>query len=232
MQFTTTIHASVPRSKCEECGVLTIPVPWADKHSRSTLLFKFMAMEVIQACSTLSSAAVLLGLNWKAFHAIMERTVERGLKLRQLDEVKQVAIDEMSFGKGQDYVSVMADIDNNRVMEVERDRTWEAVDKLWKTLDEPIRNCIAAVAMDMMDITQHLMESPRVACPNAEAVHDKFQVSKYLGEAVDKIRRQANKKLIEEDLQTGRAWSIKENFRHFWECKTIKDADFYFRSWY
>ena len=105
MQFATTIHASVPRSKCEECGVLTLPVPWADKHSRFTLLFECMAVEVIQACSSLSAAASLLGLNWKSVHTIMYRAVERGLKLRQLDEVKHVGIDEKSFGKGQDYVS-------------------------------------------------------------------------------------------------------------------------------
>ena len=262
MQFTTTIHASVPRTKCEECGVLTIPVPWADKHSRFTLLFECMAIEVIQACSSLSSAATLLSLNWKSVHAIMERAVERGLKLRKLDEVKHVGIDEKSFGKGQDYVSIMADIDNNRVLEVEPGRTREAVDNLWKTLDEPVRQGVAAVAMDMW---QPFMESTRVACPNAEVVHDKFHVSKYLGEAVDKVRRQENKALIEEgkdtlkgtrqlwlyalenlpkdksatflslqkeDLQTGRAWSIKENFRHFWECKTIEDAEVYFRNWY
>jgi len=262
MQFTTTIHASVPRSKCEECGVLTMPVPWADKHSRFTLLFECMAIEVIQACSSLSSAAALLSLNWKSVHAIMERAVERGLKLRKLDEVKHVGIDEKSFGKGQDYVSVMVDIDNNRVLEVEPGRTRDAVDNLWKTLDEPIRHGVDAVAMDMW---QPFMESTRVACPNAEVVHDKFHVSKYLGEAVDKVRRQENKQLLEEgddtlkgtrqlwlyamenlpedksaaflslqkeDLQTGRAWSIKENFRHFWECKTIEDAEVYFRSWY
>lgn len=262
MQFTTTIHASVPRSKCEECGVLTMPVPWADKHSRFTLLFECMAIEVIQACSSLSSAAALLSLNWKSVHAIMERAVERGLKLRKLDEVKHVGIDEKSFGKGQDYVSVMVDIDNNRVLEVEPGRSRDAVDNLWKTLDEPIRHGVDAVAMDMW---QPFMESTRVACPNAEVVHDKFHVSKYLGEAVDKVRRQENKQLLEEgddtlkgtrqlwlyamenlpedksaaflslqkeDLQTGRAWSIKENFRHFWECKTIEDAEVYFRSWY
>lgn len=262
MQFATTIHASVPRSKCEECGVLTLPVPWADKHSRFTLLFECMAIEVIQACSSLSAAASLLGLNWKSVHTIMERAVERGLKLRQLDEVKHVGIDEKSFGKGQDYVSVMVDIDNNRVLEVEPGRTREAVDNLWKTLPKTIRKGIEAVAMDMW---QPFMESTRVACPDAEIVHDKFHVSKYLGEAVDKVRRQENKQLIEdgddtlkgtrqlwlyamenlpkdksaaflslqkEDLQTGRAWSIKENFRHFWQCKTIEDAEVYFRTWY
>ena len=156
----------------------------------------------------------------------------------------------------------MVDIDNNRVLEVVPERTRESVDNLWKTLNETLRKGIEAVAMDMW---QPFMESTRVACPNAKIVHDKFHVSKYLGEAVDKVRRQENKRLLEEgndtlkgtrqlwlyalenlpkdktteflslqkeDLQTGRAWSMKENFRHFWECKTVEDAKVYFNSWY
>ena len=262
MQFITTIHASIPRANCETCGVLTIPVPWADRHSRFTLLFECMAIEVIQACSSLSSAASLLGLNWKSVHSIMQRAVERGLALRDLDQVRNVGIDEKSFGKGQDYVSVMVDIDHNRVLEVEKDRTREAVDNLWETLDKTQRASIEAVAMDMWG---PFMESTRVACQEAEIVHDKFHVSKYLGEAVDKVRRQENKELLEQnddtlkgtrqlwlyaaenlpkdksvaflslqkqDLRTGRAWSMKENFRHFWNCETVEDAKVYFNAWY
>jgi transposase len=147
-----------------------------------------------------------------------------------------------ALAKVQDHISVIVDIDNNRVLEVEPGRTRDAVDNLLKTLDEPIRQGVAAVAMNMW---QPFMESTRVACPNAELVHDKFHVSKYLGEAADKVRRQENKELNEEgkdtlkgtrqlwwsamenlpndnsaaflslqkeDLQTGRAWPIKENF--------------------
>jgi hypothetical protein len=39
MRFRTEIRASVPRAKCPQCGVKTIAVPWAGKHSRFTLLF-------------------------------------------------------------------------------------------------------------------------------------------------------------------------------------------------
>lgn len=195
-------------------------------------------------------------------HSIMQRAVERGLALRDLDQVRNVGIDEKSFGKGQDYVSVMVDIDHNRVLEVEKDRTREAVDNLWETLDKTQRASIEAVAMDMWG---PFMESTRVACQEAEIVHDKFHVSKYLGEAVDKVRRQENKELLEQnddtlkgtrqlwlyaaenlpkdksvaflslqkqDLRTGRAWSMKENFRHFWNCETVEDAKVYFNAWY
>lgn len=37
--------------------------------------------------------------------------------------------------------------------------------------------------------------------------------------------------LQKEDLLTRKAWSFKENFRNFWERKTIEDVEVYFRSW-
>ena len=38
--------------------------------------------------------------------------------------------------------------------------------------------------------------------------------------------------LQQADLKTGRAWSLKENFRHFWECTTWEDAEATFKGWY
>ncbi|MDZ4850381.1 MAG: ISL3 family transposase [Pirellulaceae bacterium] len=166
------------------------------------------------------------------------------------------------FGQGHDYVSVMTDIDQSRVLEVVPNRTREAVDILWKTLPDAQREKVKAVAMDMW---KPFMASTQAACPKASIVHDKFHVSKYLGEAVDAVRRQENRqlnldgddrlkgtrqlwlfgreKLAEEDraylfglqqadLKIGRAWSLKENFRHFWECMNLDDAMATFKSWY
>ena len=73
MQFETVLRAQVPRTKCKACGVKTTSVPWADKHSRFTLMFEAFAVEVIQACGNVKSAAGLLGLDWDRVHRIMER---------------------------------------------------------------------------------------------------------------------------------------------------------------
>jgi len=99
MQFATEIHARVPRTKCSDCGVKTIAVPWAGKHSRFTLLFEVFAIEVLCACANVSPAAGLLGLSWDAMHSIIERAVERGLDRRSLDNIEHVGVDEKSFGK-------------------------------------------------------------------------------------------------------------------------------------
>jgi len=49
-------------------------------------------------------------------------------------------MDEKSFGKGHDYVSIRAHIDNRRVVEVAPERTIEAADSLWKTQPEAQRS--------------------------------------------------------------------------------------------
>jgi len=45
MQFKTEIRAAVPRSKCAECGIKTIAIPWAGKHSRFTWMFEAVAIK-------------------------------------------------------------------------------------------------------------------------------------------------------------------------------------------
>ena len=66
MQFQTTLTARVPRCSCDRCGVKTISVPWADKHSRFTLLFQAFAIDVLPAAQSIQAAAVLLRIVPKA----------------------------------------------------------------------------------------------------------------------------------------------------------------------
>jgi transposase len=262
MQFTTELKARIPRSRCSACGVKTVAVPWGSKHSRFTLMFEAFAIEVLNACSCVNRAAALLGLSWSSVHSIMERAVDRGLERREVDDIKHVGMDEKSFGRGHDYVSVMTDIDNSRVLEVAPERTLEAADSLWKTLTLAQREGVESVSMDMW---QAFMTSALANAPNAEIVHDKFHIAKYLGEAVDKVRRAEHQALQQEgdetltgsrqlwlynmenldddrhdrlnelqqqDLKTARAWAIKENFRWFWDYTYAGSAKKFFDRWY
>ena len=262
MQFTTELKARIPRSRCADCGVKTIAVPWGGKHSRFTLMFEAFAIEVINACSCVSRAAGLLGLSWSSVHSIIERAVARGLNRREVDDIKHVGMDEKSFGRGHDYVSVMTDIDDRRVLEVAPERTIEAADTLWKTLTQTQREEVESVSLDMW---QAFMTSAHKNAPNAEIVHDKFHIAKYLGEAVDKVRRAEHKvlkkdddetlkgsrqlwlynmenldderydrlnELQQQDLKTARAWAIKENFRWFWDYTYAGNAKKFFDRWF
>lgn len=199
MQFQTIIKSRVPRSECPDHGVKTIVVPWAGPNSRFTLLFERFAIDVMIAAKSIKAAASLLGLSWDQVHHIQARAVERGLLMRKLDDVKHVGIDEKSFLKGHKYASLMVDIDGARILDVVQDRTLEAAEQLWQKLPEEVRGGIDAVAMDMWDA---FITSTKKHAPQADIVHDKFHISKYLGEAVDKVRRAEHKAFMKDGDET------------------------------
>jgi len=196
MQFATYLNCEPPRICCSEHGTKTLQLPWAQKHSRFTLLFETFAIKVIQASRSVQDATSLLGIGWHQLQAIMKRAVERGLQRRSNEEIAWLGMDEKSFRKGHDYISVVNDLEGGRVLDVAEGRDGQVADELiLKALDQSQREMVCAVAIDMSapyigSIGRHL--------PNADIVHDKFHISKHLNEAVDKTRRKEHGKLAKQ----------------------------------
>jgi transposase len=199
MQFTTLIRARTPRSNCPEHGVKTMTVPWAAPQGRFTLLFERFAVEVLLASASVSQACGLLGIGWDTAQEIMRRAVDRGLDRRQLEGLKHLGMDEKSFKRGQSYITLLTDLEQSRVLDVVEERTTEAADQLWKTLSPEQKQAVEAVAVDMWG---PFIRTIQKHVPDADIVHDKFHVSKYLGEAVDKVRRQEHKELLAQGDET------------------------------
>ena len=193
MQFTTLIQARAPRANCPEHGVKTMQVPWAAPQGRFTLLFERFAVEVLLASASVSQACQLLGIGWDTAHEIMRRAVERGLDRRHLEGLKLLGMNEKSFKRGQSYITLLTDLDGARVLDVVEERTSEAADQLWETLSGEQKQAVEAVAVDMWP---PFIQTLQKQVPDADIVHDKFHVSQYLGEAVDKVRRQEHKELM------------------------------------
>jgi transposase len=242
--------------------VKTIQVPWAGPRSQFTLLFERFAIEVLLGARSITKAQELLGISWDQAQRIQELAVERGLARRTLEGVRYVGVDEKSFGRGQDYVSLMTDLDESRVLDVVPDRDRKAADALWKTLPEAQRSGVTAVAVDMWD---PFMEAAQRHAPQADIVHDKFHGARYLGKAVDDVRRKEHRELRGhgskmltgtkylwltnpanwsdrqhatfqalkgEGLKVGRAWAMKEAFAQFWDYVYEGAAENFFRRWY
>ncbi len=199
MQFTTLIRARTPRANCPEHGVKTMSVPWAAPQGRFTLLFERFAVEVLLASATVSQACELLGIGWNTAQEIMRRAVERGLERRQLESLRHLGMDEKSFKRGQSYITLLTDLEQSRVLDVVEERTTEAADRLWDTLSPEQKQAVEAVAVDMWE---PFIQTIQKQVPEADIVHDKFHVSKYLGEAVDKVRRAEHKELMAQGDET------------------------------
>ncbi len=61
-------------------------------------------------------------------------------------------------------------------------------------MPEEQRKAVVAAAMDM---GANFAAATKKACPQAAIVHDRFHVSMHLNEAVDKVRRQEHRRLLE-----------------------------------
>jgi transposase len=93
---------------------------------------------------------------------------------RELDGVEHMEMDEKSFGRGHDYVSVLTDIDGARGLEMSRGRDEAAANLLWSALSGEQRCNVKAVAMDFWPA---LANSGGRHVPEAEIVHQCFHIT-------------------------------------------------------
>lgn len=192
MQLETVLIARVPRLLDPQSGRTETPVlPWAKKGARWTALFEAWAVRLLEAVPNVSRAAALLRLDWHSAWEIKRRAVERGLARRKDESVPQLGIDEKSFGRGQDYVSIMADLKQRRVLEVVPERTQEAAEQLLETaLKAEQREAVEAVCIDMWPAYEAAAAS---VLPQARVVYDPFHVVSHANQAVDEVRRKEHR---------------------------------------
>ena len=262
MQFETTIESAIPRINCQEHGILTIDVPWAEAKNRYTFSFEKFAIHVLQNAATQDSAKNMLRLSWDEVHGVMERAVERGLKNRVQENLTYIGIDEKSFLTGHKYITVLHNNETGKVIDVVQERTEAAAKILLNKIPLDQRNLIKAVTMDMWPA---YINSVNEILPNADIVHDKFHIKGYLNKSVDIVRRQEHAELLKENdgtltktkylwlkntenltesqdilfkelmlmhLNVGKAWSIKESFGNFWDYKSEAWANKFFNRWF
>ncbi|MEJ1398948.1 MAG: ISL3 family transposase, partial [Candidatus Sedimenticola sp. (ex Thyasira tokunagai)] len=198
-QYKTILVADVPRVECKEHGVVTVSVPWAEPGSGFTAMFEALVIDWLKEAS-ISAVSRLMGLSWNAIDGIMQRAVKRGLARREEINPTRIGVDETAFKKRHDYVTIVSDQDTGTVLHVGVDRKKATLKAWYSSLTEEQREAIESVSMDMWPA---FINATLESLPGAEEkiAFDKFHVAKYLGEAVDKVRRQEHKALMAEGYE-------------------------------
>ena len=191
-QFETLIKARIPQLKYSDGTVEELAVPWADRYSRVTLLMEAFVIKLLQVCPTTKGVCALTRLTWSTVNNIMVSAVERGMLRRSEEAVPHLGIDEKSSERGHSYVSILTDIDRSRVLDLVPERKLKAAKRLLETLSPSQRAQVKAVAMDMWPA---YISAAATCIPQADIVHDRFHVAKYLGKAVDTVRKQEHRSL-------------------------------------
>ena len=192
--FLTYLHAHPPRVECPEHGVRQVRLPWAEPHSRFTVLFERLAIDVLKECDVLG-AARLLRLSWEQAWHLMDRAVARGLAAKPLTVPARIGVDEKSAGRGQDYLTVVSDLDRGTVEHLADERRQASLDSFFVRFSVEQRAGIEAVAMDMWE---PYITSARAHLADADdkIVFDRYHIMKYLTTAVDTVRKQENRALF------------------------------------
>jgi transposase len=193
-QYRTILVALVPRVECEEHGVLQVEVPWSEPGSRFTALFEALVISWLQEASV-AAVARQMNLSWGVVYGVLERAVERGLERREQRLPRRLGVDETSFQKRHEYVTVVVDQEEGTVVHVADGRGRDALDDFLEDFSEKELEQVESVAMDMWPA---YIGSVTAKIPGAadKIAFDKFHVAQHLSKAVDKVRREENRSLL------------------------------------
>jgi transposase len=260
MQFKTYINCRLPRIKTDDGKVRTLRPPWADKHERHSLLFECAVINLLLATQNQTQTAKLMRCSFDVINRIMHNATKRGLVRRHACEqnYEDISIDEKSFRKGHSYASVLSHPATERVLEVVEDRTKEAsLALIEQGLSKEQQAAVRTISMDMW---KSYMAMAAEQLPQAEIVHDKFHLIKYLNEAIDKVRRREVKEhqelkdsryallkneenltekqrikfeeIRKANFEVSRAWEARENFKAVFENANFEESEAIFAQWY
>ena len=194
MQLKTLIECEVPRASCEEHGVKQLPVAWAEANARFTALFEALVIGWLKEAS-ISAVGDLLGLSWDEVAGIQQRAVTRGLARRKRQPLEHIGVDETSFQKRHEYVTVILDRQRDVVLEVLDDRKAQTLEQWLRSRPAHHLSSLKTLTMDMWD---PFILAVRTCIPDADTkiCFDRFHVAQHFGKALDKVRAQEHRGLL------------------------------------
>jgi transposase len=178
------LECELRRLWCRDCGVRLEAVPWARAGAPYTRDFEdlvaFLAQQMAKA-----PIARLLGIAWDSVGRIVARVVSDHLDERRLEGLVTIACDEISYRRGQRYLTCVADHARGAIVWARPGRSAATLKAFFDELGERKRS-IRAVSIDMSAGYENAV---RDALPAAQVCFDPFHVVRLANEAVNEVRR-------------------------------------------
>jgi transposase len=196
--YITWLHARIPRVFCLEHGVRRVHVPWALPEARYSIAFERHAIDVLLETDVLGGAR-LLNLSWDEAWHLMERAVERGQRAKKQRVIPFLGVDEKAVARRHQYVTMVCDLERSTVEYLAENREKTSLDAYYQGLSQAQLAGIEAVAMDMWE-PYIASTAAHVPDGRSKIVFDRFHIMKQMNEAVDTVRKQENRLLVERGI--------------------------------
>ena len=196
------------RVQCPQCGVKVESVPWATGKSPVS---RSLALYLADWAKLLSWQEVSrrFGVNWRQVFESVRYVVEWGLSHRDASGVTAIGIDEIQYGKGHRYLTVVYQLcgDARRLLYVGQRRDKET---LHAFLDEMGQEWCEGIKYVCTDMWRAYVGVVGERLSQALHILDRFHIVKLLNEAVDEVRKQEAAKLRKEgvDLLKGMKYAF------------------------
>lgn len=247
------------RLPCSKCKVEQIP--WGTGKSRLTTPLVILLAEWSKDLA-LEKVAEKFGVSWATVASAVQQAVEYGLAHRELGELRELGVDELSRRRGHTYHTQVYDLERKRLLESLEDRTGESREQFLDGLEPAQLEGIRAVCCDMWEPYAQVI---RKRLAQAVLVFDKFHLIRPRLEAVDRVRKSeaaelkgTNPELLRGaqylflknpwnltpqqkqrlgaleklNLKVSRAYLLKELFREFFQYTVKGWAKWYLGKWF
>ena len=208
-----TLRAKIPRLLCHDCGkTRQAVIGFAEPRRTYTKSFGRYVLELSQHM-TIKDVAEHLGVGWDMVKDIQKRYLHKKFAKPKLKHLRQIAIDEISTGKGHQYVTIVLDLESGSVVHVGEGKGGDSLILFWKRLRSSGAK-VCAVATDMSPayieaVTRHL--------PRATLVFDRFHVIKLYNDKLSELRRTLSHQLTDsrqKDALKGVRWLLLKRPQH------------------
>ena len=178
------IECELRRLRCRDCGVHLEWVPWARPDTHHTRDFEDVVAWLAQQMAK-TPIAGLLRIGWDTVGRIVERVVTDHLDEKRLEGLVAIGVDEISYRRGQRYLTSVVDHRVGAVVWCAPGRNAATLQAFFDLLGDRKRS-IRAVSIDMSGGYEKAI---RDAIPDAEIAFDPFHVVRLAQRAVDQVRR-------------------------------------------
>ena len=179
------IECELRRLWCHACGGPRLePVPWARPGAPYTRDFEDVVAFLAQQMAK-TPIARLLRVAWDSVGQIVERVVSDHLDERRLSGLVAIGVDEISYRKGQRYLTCVADHASGAIIWARPGRNAATLAAFFDCLGDR-KHSIRAVSIDM---SAGYETAIKAAVPDAEICFDPFHVVKLANEAINQVRR-------------------------------------------
>ncbi len=182
------------RVQCPEHGIKVERVPWAEGKSHLTKAYELFLAKWARKLSW-QEVARSFGTTWDNVYRAVKTTVEYGLKHRCLDGVTAIGADELQYGKGHQYLTLVYQIDATvrRLLFVGRDRKAKTLLRFFRDFGK--ERC-AKLKFVCSDMWKPYIKVIAKKASNAVHILDRFHIVQHLGKAIDKIRAEEVRNMI------------------------------------